>query len=397
MKLNITQPGGRKAIALALAPAIVALAVACGGSGNGKPLVSSNSGASSPSTAAASTSTSPGASSTTLQATTSSAPNSIAPIVQKIRPATVQITNEQVQFDRFNQSLDVPAGVGTGVIYDKSGLIMTNNHVVAGAKKLMATLPDGRSFEATLVGTDSRTDIAVVKVQATDLPVATLGDSSKVVVGDEAIAVGNALDLTGGPTVTSGVISAIERTAQEPDARGGNGGPQLYGLIQTDAAINPGNSGGPLTDSNGAVIGINTLVAGEAEPGVQAQGIGFAININGAKQIADQLVKNGSVDHAYLGVNYVPLNPAVASQLGTTQKTGVAVAQVVSNSPAGQADIKAKDIITQVDGKNLVGESDLGQTIDQHKPGDSVTLTVLRGNDKHDVKVTLGKAPTTSV
>jgi len=170
----------------------------------------------------------------------------------------------------------------------------------------------------------------------------------------------------------------------------------LFGLIQTDAAINPGNSGGPLTDLAGNVIGINTLVAGEAEPGIQAQGIGFAININTAKTIADQLVSNGSVQHAYLGVNYVPLTPSIATQLGTSEKSGIAVVQVVPSSPAAQAGIKSKDVITQIDGQDIKGESDLAQRVDQHKPGDSVSLTVVRGNDKQQIKVSLGKAPDTS-
>jgi serine protease Do len=387
-------------LALVFSPLIVvALAVSCGSGSSDKKSVIPDNGSSTTSTATTASTTTSSSSTTLVPSTTGAAvaaPNSIASIVQKIRPAAVQITNEQTQFDRQNQSLDVPAGVGTGVIYDKSGLIITNNHVITGAQKLLVTLPDGRSFQAAVVGADPRTDIAVVKVQATDLPVASLGDSSKLQVGDLAIAVGNALDLTGGPTVTSGVISALERTAQEPDARGGSNGPELFGLIQTDAAINPGNSGGPLTNSAGEVIGINTLVAGEAEPGVQSQGIGFAININKAKEIADELVKSGSVQHAYLGVNYVPLTPAVAAQLGTQEKSGIAVAQVVSGSPAATAGIKSKDIITQVDGKDLKGESDLAQTIDQHKPGDSVTLTVVRGTDKSQMKVSLGKAPDTS-
>jgi S1-C subfamily serine protease len=326
--------------------------------------------------------------------------------VQKVRPATVQITNEQATFDTFSDET-VPAGVGTGVIYDKDGHIITNNHVVEGASKLMAALPDGRSFEAKLIGTDPRTDIAVVQIQASDLPIANLGDSSKTAVGDWAIAVGNALGLPGGPTVTFGVVSALDRSALEPSSSSPNqgnpnqggrpsssaGGPQLFGLIQTDAAINPGNSGGPLANSNGDVIGINTLVAGEAEPGLQAQGIGFAININTAKRIADELVKNGSVQHAYLGVNYVPLTPAIANQIGTNAKNGIAVARVLPGSPAAQAGLQTKDVITQVNGKDLKGESDLAQQVDGFKPGDQVTLTVVRGNQPQQIKVTLGKAP----
>ena len=167
-------------------------------------------------------------------------------------------------------------------------------------------------------------------------------------------------------------------------------------MIQTDAAINPGNSGGPLLDLNGHVIGINTLVATEAEPGVAAQGIGFAISIDNAKTIADTLISKGSVQHAFLGVNYVPMTPAVAEQLGSKTTTGVAIVTVVNSSPAGQAGLKSKDIVTQIDGKDLKGESDLARIVDSHKPGDKITLTVVRGTDTSKMDVTLGTASATS-
>src|SRR5262249_49967403 len=158
-----------------------------------------------------------------------------------------------------------------------------------------------------------------------NLPVAKLGDSSMLQVGNWTVAVGNALNLPGGPTVTVGVISALGRTTQEPASGNSPQGPFLFDLIQTDASINPGNSGGPLTDLNGQVIGINTLVAGEAGRGVQAQGIGFAISINTAKPIADALIANGSIDHSYMGVSYVVLNPAIAAQVRTDVKQGALV------------------------------------------------------------------------
>ncbi len=320
-------------------------------------------------------------------------------VTQKVRPAVVQITNQQVQFDQFtNQQFNVPAGVGSGVIYDSQGHILTNNHVVEGASQLLVSLPDGRSFPAKLVGADPQTDLAVVQITGTNLPVAQLGNSAALQVGDWVVAIGNALALPGGPTVTAGVVSALHRTVQEPGSQTGNGaqsaaGPFLFDVVQTDAAINPGNSGGPLINLAGQVIGINTLVAGQAEPGVAAQGIGFAISVNAAKPIADQLVASGKVQHVFLGIRYVALNPAIAQQLGTNAKNGIAVAQVVSGSPADQAGLKARDIITAVDGTQIVDESTLAQVLSTHKVGDKVSLSILRGNQQMTITVILGAQP----
>jgi serine protease Do len=208
-------------------------------------------------------------------------------VSDRVKPAVVQITNEQVQVDQFNAPFTVPAGVGSGAIYDSQGHILTNNHVVEGAQRLLVSLPDGRSFDGNLVGRDPQTDLAVVQISGDNLPVVQLGDSRQVQLGDWVVAIGNALALPGGPTVTAGVVSALGRTVQEPASPGPGGGgpgqaqgqaagPLLFDVIQTDAPINPGNSGGPLLDLQGRLVGINTLVAGQAEPGVQAQGIGFA-------------------------------------------------------------------------------------------------------------------------
>jgi len=312
--------------------------------------------------------------------------------VGRVKPATVQITNQQVQLNQLNQAFTVPAGVGSGFVYDAQGDILTNNHVVEGAQNLLVSLPDGRSFPGQVVGKDPRTDLAVVRVNAANLPVAKLGDSSALQVGDWSVAIGNALNLPGGPTVTVGVISALGRTTQEPGNGNSQQGPFLFDLIQTDASINPGNSGGPLTDLSGQVIGINTLVAGEAEPGVQAQGIGFAISINSAKPIADALIANGSINHSYLGVGYVVINPAIAAQVRTDQKQGALVQMVQPGSPAAKAGINQGDIITQIGGKDVVGESDLAEQLDKHKPGDKVTLTVARNGSTQKMDVTLGAA-----
>ena len=195
------------------------------------------------------------------------------------------------------------------------------------------------------------------------------------------------------------MVSALGRTVQEPGSssqtnpNAATQGPYLFDVVQTDAPINPGNSGGPLVNLAGQVIGINTLVAGQAEPGVPAQGIGFAISIATAKPIADELVKSGKVIHPYLGIEYQPLNPAIAAQVRTQQKTGALIMNVVANSPAAQAGLKQGDIITQIDGKNVEAESDLAQILNSHKPGDKVPLTVLRGTNTQTITVTLGERP----
>jgi S1-C subfamily serine protease len=366
----------------------------------------------------------------------------VTQVAALVRPAVVQITNQQAEqsssfFGNGSSSSsggeDVPTGVGSGVIYDKSGLILTNYHVINGADSLLVTLPDGTSYSGTVVGSDEQTDLAVVKIdpKGATLPVAQLGDSSQLQVGDGVVAIGNALALPGGPTVTSGVVGALNRSVQEPaedtgnsgssgstnpfggtnpfgngSGRNGSGsssatsasasGPQLYDLIQTDAAINPGNSGGALVNMYGQVIGINTLVAGEAEPGYQAEGIGFAISINDAKSIATQLVASGKVVHPFMGIAYEALTPALAQSLNLNISQGIVLEQVTSGSPAAQAGLKAKDVLTAVDGQKLVGESDLGQIINSHKPGDQIQVTVVSpssngGNgQERTVTVTLG-------
>lgn len=352
--------------------------------------------------APAATATSPVASLTPVAtATTASAAagaidgfsGAIRQVAQQVKPAVVQITNEQVTVDQFNQPFTVPAGVGSGVIYDTQGHILTNNHVVEGAQKLLVSLPDGRSFPAKVVGRDPQTDLAVVQISGSNLPVAQLGNSSQLQVGDWVVAIGNALALPGGPTVTAGVVSALGRTVQEPGSSGSSQGPFLFDVIQTSAPINPGNSGGPLVNLAGQVVGIDTLVAGQAEPGVQAQGIGFAISISTAKPIADQLVATGRVIHPYLGIGYVPLNPAIAAQLGIQETQGAVVGQVVPGSPAAQAGLRRGDVITAIDGTPLKGESALAQIISTHKPGDTVTLTVARDGQTLSVKLTLGEMP----
>ncbi|HET7036054.1 MAG TPA: trypsin-like peptidase domain-containing protein [Thermomicrobiaceae bacterium] len=324
-------------------------------------------------------------------------------VVNTAKAAVVEITNEQTPSTQFNQP--IPTGIGSGFIYDDQGHILTNNHVVAGAQALVVTLPDGRSFKGNdvkVVGTDPLTDLAVVQITGDNLPVIKLGDSSKIQVGQWLVAMGYALGLEGQPTVTAGVASAVGRTVQEPappnqsgtSGQSNQAGPFLFDVIQTDAAINPGNSGGPLTTLDGEVVGINTLVAGMAEPGVPAQGIGFAIAINTAKKIADQIVSTGHAVHPFVGIAYVPLNPALAAQVGTSVQNGILVGDVVSGSPAEQAGLTKGDIITQVDGNDLKTDSAFAQMVENHKPGDTVTLTVVRNGQPQQVKLTLGTRPT---
>lgn len=315
-------------------------------------------------------------------------------VAETVKPAIVQITSTQQGLGGFNQPVPQQTGVGSGVIYDGQGHILTNNHVVEGAQTLTVALPDGRSYDAKVVGTDPQTDLAVVQIQADNLPVAQMGDSGQIGVGDWVVAIGNALALSGGPTVTAGVVSATGRTVQEPGSSGSQAGPFLYDLIQTDAAINPGNSGGALVNLNGQVVGINTLVAGTAEPGVQAQGIGFAISINSARPIADQLVSTGKAVHPFIGINYAGLTPSMARQFNLPSNTkGIVVAQVVPGSPGAQAGLQQGDVITQVGDQPITDESTLGRYLITRKPGDALTLTIQRGGQSQQITVTLGTRP----
>ena len=316
-------------------------------------------------------------------------------VVRETRPSVVQITNQQAlsQPGLGGSSGDlVPAGVGSGVIIDDQGHILTNNHVIEGAAGVVVRLTDGREFDAQVVGTDPRTDLAGVQIQGDNLPVAKLGASGDLQVGEWVVAIGNALGLVGGPTVTVGVVSAVGRTVQEPPS-GNRQGTFLFDVIQTDAAINPGNSGGPLINLDGEVVGINTLGAGSAGQ-VPVQGISFAIAIDTALPLAQEMIQTGTVTHPYVGISYVPLNPAVASQLGAPVSKGVAIGQVEPGSPAEAAGMQAGDIITAIDGSAIEGESDLPAALDAHNVGDEVAFTVLRDGSEIAITVVLGEAPT---
>ncbi|HEY2328153.1 MAG TPA: trypsin-like peptidase domain-containing protein [Gaiellaceae bacterium] len=261
---------------------------------------------------------------------------------------------------------------GTGWIYDSSGHIVTNNHVIDGATSIKVNFPDGSSYKATVTATDPATDLAVLKVNAPSSKLAplTLGDSSKVAVGDGVVAIGDPFGLAG--TVTTGIVSAVNREIQSPD------GSPVEGAIQTDAAINHGNSGGPLFDLQGNVIGVTAQI--ESDSGGN-DGVGFAIPSNLIKSVVSQLISKGSVQHPFLGV---------APQTATN---GVKITSVQSGSAAASAGLKVGDMITSVGGKKTTTADALRAAIDGYKPGDSVTLSILRNGSMKTLHVTLGSRP----
>jgi serine protease Do len=266
---------------------------------------------------------------------------------------------------------------GSGVIVDKEGYILTNNHVVEGADKVKIRLNDGREFTAIVKGQDSRTDLAVLHIKAKDLPVATLGDSDKLEVGEWAIAIGSPFGLE--HTVTVGVISAKGRT--------GLGTGTYEDFIQTDASINPGNSGGPLINIDGEVVGINAMII---QPGT---GIGFAIPINMAKQILNDLIKQGKVVRPWLGISVQDLTPEMAEQFQVKEKEGVIVAQVHQGTGAEKAGLASGDIMKSVDDKAIKNTNELIKEIQKKKVGQKVKLNVVRDGKPMTIEVTLTAMP----
>ncbi|HET7059748.1 MAG TPA: trypsin-like peptidase domain-containing protein [Candidatus Saccharimonadales bacterium] len=294
---------------------------------------------------------------------------------------------------------------GTGIIIDSSGLIVTNRHVVpAGTTNVSVTLSDGTELKDVSVigrtGDSDTLDIAFLKINDTQghkLPPATLGNSSSVQVGDDVVAIGNALGQFQN-TVTSGIISGYGRSLQAGDSSGSSSSAEsLVDLFQTDAAINEGNSGGPLVNLNGQVIGINTAVAGDA------QNIGFAIPINDVKGLIDQVVKTGKFARPYLGVEYVQLTGDIADEFKLSVQNGAFIApssdpsspSVIPGTPAASAGLKTNDVITAVNGANIDQAHSLTALLSQHQPGDKIQLTVLRGGKTLHITVKLGTAPTT--
>ena len=267
-------------------------------------------------------------------------------------------------------------GSGSGVVVRRDGVILTNAHVVGEAGLVEIALADGRRLQGRVLGRDPTVDIAVVRVEASDLPVAPTGDSDRLEVGQAAIAIGNPLGLE--RTVTSGVISAVNRSPR---------GFELGGLIQTDAAINPGNSGGPLLDSRGSVIGINTAVL------QGTSGLGFAVPINLANSVAEQLLTTGRLRRAYVGVYPRDIDPELAAQFGLPVREGIVVIEVEPGSPAARAGLARGDIITRIDDEAIASGGDFRRVLRARRPGATVVLTVVRESGRRTVNVRLGEAP----
>jgi len=281
-----------------------------------------------------------------------------------------------------------PVSVGSGVIFNSNGWILTNHHVVSDPGTLTVQLSDGRSFPATVYGTDTLTDLAIVKIDATGLPTATLGDSSALQLGQTVIAVGDPLGTYPG-TVTVGVVSGVDRSITDTTG-------SLDDLIQTDAAINPGNSGGPLVATNGAVIGIDTAVAGSA------QGIGFAIPINVAIPLTQQALAGQKLARPWIGIQYQSLDAGLAARNNLSVSEGAWITSdgsgsaVQAGSPAATAGLRENDIITAVDGSKVDTNHPLVELLATHQPGSTVTLTVRRGTTDLTVQVTLATRPATT-
>ncbi len=314
--------------------------------------------------------------------------------------SVVNVTSKAVAFDFF-YGLVPQEGQGSGFIIDKDGHVLTNYHVIADAVssrgQVEVTLHNRKKYRATLVGMDRSHDLAIVQIKAPDLTPMVLGDSKNLQVGQKVYAIGNPFGLAG--TLTSGIVSSI-RSVQEPD------GVNINEAIQTDAAINPGNSGGPLLNSHGEVIGINTMIA--SNPGVgQSAGIGFAIPINTAKAVLNDLITLGRVRRPVLGVVTIPITPDLADQLGLASDYGLLVVRVIPGSAAERAGIRGGteraylgntaimvggDLIVSVDGQDVQDQQQLEQIMTNHRAGDTVRVTIYRGKRKIELNLTLGEA-----
>jgi serine protease Do len=329
-----------------------------------------------------------------------------APVVQPVLPAVVNIhaskivkmSQQQMPFmndpmfrqffgQQFGPQSQEPQqqrehSLGSGVIVSPDGYILTNNHVVDGASDIKVSLKDKREFKAQVVGTDPKTDIAVLKIPATGLTAITFGDSAKAQVGDFVLAIGNPFGV--GETVTMGIISATQRS--------GLGLEDYEDFIQTDAAINPGNSGGALINVHGDLIGINTAIL-TGEEGGGNEGVGFAIPINMARGIMDQLVKNGKVSRGYIGVGIEAVTPDLAKAFGMETPEGALVGEVEPDSPGSKAGLQRGDIILSVDGQPVSDERDLRLRIAAMSPGQTVKLEIVRNGQKQTVSVTLAEFP----
>jgi serine protease Do len=312
--------------------------------------------------------------------------SAIIDVASKAGPSVVRIFEQGVDPNSIDQSQQVQ-GIGSGIIFDPNGWILTNRHVVSGASSLTVELKDGTRYPGTVYGVDTLTDLAIVKVDATGLPAATTGDSDGLKVGQLVVAIGSPLG-TFSNTVTSGIVSAVGRAIQTD-------GGSLRNLIQTDAAINPGNSGGPLLDSTGAVVGINTAIEKDAN------GIGFAIPINIARPIMRQAIAGQPLKRPYVGIHYQQIDAQVAKDGKLPVKEGAWVQPdantndpaVVAGGPAAKGGVKEGDIITKINDQAIDTLHPLDMVLSQFAPGDTVTLTILRDGATTTVQLTLGVRP----
>ncbi len=294
--------------------------------------------------------------------------------IAKVEPSVVNINTIRFERDAFLH-VHPARGLGSGFIIDDQGHILTNHHITIGSGEIEVALTDGRAFEGKLVGSDPANDLSVVRINARDLPLAELGDSSELRVGQTVIAIGNPFGLVGGPSVTVGVVSALNRHILAE---------RVYeNLIQTDASINPGNSGGPLLNLAGKVIGINTAHI----PG--AQGIGFAIPVNTAKAVLDDIVKYGRVTRPWLGVIGLDVSQEVARRFNLAADSGVIVMQIIPESPAERAQLRSGDVIVAIGDNEVTSMEDLQKAIRTRRAGDSVSLVLVRESGEGRVRVTL--------
>jgi len=300
--------------------------------------------------------------------------------VEKIGESLVTINS--MRLERRFYGLVPLEGQGSGVVLDRKGLIITNNHVIDGATRVQVNLKDGRTYIGEVVGSDEMTDVAIVRVNAADLPAADPGDSEKLKVGQFVLAIGNALGLPGGPTVSMGVLSAMGRPLPGADFI-------FEGLLQTDAAVNPGNSGGPLVDLDGNVIGINAAMI------PFAQGVGFAIPINTVKRIATEILEKGRVARPWVGIAGVDLNPQLAKRYGISTESGFLVAELVEGSPAHRAGLRSGDSIVEAGGTEVKHTKDLLFALSKVAEGSTIELEVERMGNRLRLQVRPTEAPPT--
>ena len=303
--------------------------------------------------------------------------------VEKVIPSVVNISEVKLIRDAYLHVHPVP-GVGSGFIIREDGYILTNAHVVLGSQETKVTLENGKIFSGKIRGVDTMMDLAVVRIEASGLHVPEMAKDGNLKIGQMAIAIGSPLGLVGGPTVTAGVVSALERSVQTEVTF-------MEGLIQTDAAINPGNSGGPLINSSGLVIGINSAII------PFAQGIGFAIPIEPAMWIAEQLMERGEVIRPWISINAVDVNPKLVAYYNLPIDKGVVITKLVPGSEADRSGIEIGDIIIQIDDAQINNVKDLIKVITKHEVGDIITLGLFRGQKKIQLKTKIERAPSVMI